>query len=82
MSRRRPRPCSCGYPRVQSQEVRHNLMAPPPQCLNPMHPKRTACPKCGSASIHKVLIGGQLLCEETDCMTNFDPRARSVEPAD
>ena len=81
MSRRNPRPCSCGYPRVHRQDVRHDLMAPPPQCLNPTHPKRPACPKCGGTSIHKVLIGGHLVCEETDCMTNFAPRAKRFEPA-
>ena len=71
---RRPRPCrSCGYPRVQSREVQHDLMAPPPRCLNPMHPKRPLCPSCGSTRIHRLLGRSQMQCEENGCMTNFDP---------
>ena len=79
MSRRRPRPCgACGYPRVQSGEARTDGIAPVPICLNPIHPNRPACPKCGSTETHGIGAMSHLTCVEEGCMTTFDPKDQAV----
>ena len=72
MARRRLRTrCErCSYGLIRSKEIRPDT--PFPRCSNSVCPVRPACPECGSAKLHQVLLTGTMMCR--GCHTTFDPR--------
>ena len=77
----RTRCAACGYKLMRSRKrTGDGRVVWKPRCVNPVHPQRPSCPRCGSERNHQVLSGGaHLLCADETCGYVFDPRAGSGE---
>ena len=67
---------ACGYKLIRSRKSTGDG----PRCVNPVHPRRPSCPRCGSERNHQVLGGRvRLKCADATCGHVFDPRAGQGE---
>ncbi len=81
--RLRTRCAACGYKLIRSRETTGDRQViRMPRCVNPVHPRRPACPRCGSQLIHQILSGGHMKCSDNDCRYVFDPKAEPAKELD
>ena len=77
----RTRCVACGYKLIRSRKSTgdgHVIWMP--RCVNPVHPRRPQCPRCGSERNHQVLSGGvHLKCADATCGHVFDPKVGAAE---
>ncbi len=79
----RTRCAACGYKLIRSRKSIDGQVVSTPRCVNPVHPRRPVCPRCGSERNHQVLSGRvHLQCADATCGHVFDPQAKATEEPD